>query len=183
MSSNDIQSAFQNQFSQSLTGVLTAHDIAVEIVRRDQRRIRFLAALCLLLWLVGGAGVGVLVVGLNQFVMGVRLSNWEQYKARTAELNKQMESLNSSDTSEKSEDRATDLDIKMGETDKMFQLDGTDLLHHSLPYIDGALVCLLLAALCTVWLVFASRRTTLNRINISLAQISEQLKQIRALQP
>ncbi len=57
--------------------------------------------------------------------------------------------------------------------------DGTDLLHHSLPYIDGALAALLLAAISTVWLVFASRRTTLNRINLSLAQIAEEIRQQR----
>jgi hypothetical protein len=34
-------------------------------------------------------------------------------------------------------------------------------------------------ALGTVWLVFALRRATLNQINLSLAEISEQLRQMR----
>jgi hypothetical protein len=49
-------------------------------------------------------------------------------------------------------------------------------LHHSLEACLGAVPILLLAALGTVWLVLSSRRATLNQINISLAQISEQLR-------
>jgi hypothetical protein len=52
-------------------------------------------------------------------------------------------------------------------------------LHHSLEACEAAVPALLLAALCTVWLVFSSRRATLNQINISLAEISEQLRQLR----
>src|SRR4051794_25706591 len=53
----------------------SAHEIALEVVRRDQRRTRLLAAVCLLLWVLGAAGMLLLVVGLNEFVMGVRLNN------------------------------------------------------------------------------------------------------------
>jgi hypothetical protein len=52
-------------------------------------------------------------------------------------------------------------------------------LHHSLEYCEAAVPALLLAALGTVWLVFSSRRATLNQINLSLAEISEQLRQLR----
>jgi hypothetical protein len=52
-------------------------------------------------------------------------------------------------------------------------------LHHSLEFCEAAVPALLLAALGTVWLVLASRRATLNQINISLAAISEQLRQMR----
>jgi hypothetical protein len=50
------------------------------------------------------------------------------------------------------------------------------VLHHSLEVCMAAVPALLLAALCTVWLVFSSRRATLNQINLSLAEISEQLR-------
>ena len=53
-------------------------------------------------------------------------------------------------------------------------------LHHSLEACLAAVPALLLAALGTVWLVFSSRRATLNQINLSLAEISEQLRQLRA---
>jgi hypothetical protein len=52
-------------------------------------------------------------------------------------------------------------------------------LHHSLEACMAAVPALLLAALGTVWLVFSSRRATLNQINLSLAEISEQLRQMR----
>jgi H+/Cl- antiporter ClcA len=54
-------------------------------------------------------------------------------------------------------------------------------LHHSLEACMAAVPALLLAALGTVWLVFSSRRATLNQINQSLAEISEQLRQMRQL--
>jgi hypothetical protein len=52
-------------------------------------------------------------------------------------------------------------------------------LHHSLEACLVAVPALLLAALGTVWLVLSSRRATLNQINLSLAEISEQLRQMR----
>jgi hypothetical protein len=51
-------------------------------------------------------------------------------------------------------------------------------LHHSLEACLAAVPALLLAALGTVWLVLSSRRATLNQINQSLAEISEQLRQM-----
>jgi hypothetical protein len=56
-------------------------------------------------------------------------------------------------------------------------------LHHSLEACMAAVPALLLAALGTVWLVFSSRRATLNQINLSLAEISEQLRQMRRASP
>jgi hypothetical protein len=58
-------------------------------------------------------------------------------------------------------------------------LDGTTLIHHSMPYIGASIVALMIAALLTVLLIFSSRRATLSRINISLIQISEELRQMR----
>jgi hypothetical protein len=52
-------------------------------------------------------------------------------------------------------------------------------LHHSLEAWMAAVPALLLAGLGTVWLVFSSRRATLNQINLSLVEISEQLRQMR----
>ncbi len=45
--------------------------------------------------------------------------------------------------------------------------------------ILGCVVALLLAAVCTVLLILASRRATLRQINANLAEISEQLKLLR----
>jgi hypothetical protein len=52
-------------------------------------------------------------------------------------------------------------------------------LHHSLEACMAAVPALLLAALGTVWLVLSSRRATLNQINLSLAEISDQLRRMQ----
>ena len=45
--------------------------------------------------------------------------------------------------------------------------------------IVACIVALLLAAICTTLLIVLSRRATLRQINVSLAEISQQLKQLR----
>jgi hypothetical protein len=70
----------------------------------------------------------------------------------------------------------TDTDGLVGWRDVMFHTKME--LHHSLEACMAAVPALLLAALGTVWLVFSSRRTTLNQINLSLAVISDQLRQM-----
>jgi hypothetical protein len=57
---------------------------------------------------------------------------------------------------------------------------GTDFIHHIMPYVGGGVIALLLAALFTVLYVSSSRQATLTRINLSLMQMSEELKQMRA---
>ena len=52
-------------------------------------------------------------------------------------------------------------------------------LHHSLNWSLVSVPALLLAALGTVWLVLSSRRATLNQINLSLTDISAQLRNLR----
>jgi hypothetical protein len=69
--------------------------------------------------------------------------------------------------------------IDRGASGKMWEFEAKMELHHSLEACMAAVPALLLAALCTVWLVFSSRRATLNQINLSLAEISEQLRQLR----
>jgi type IV secretory pathway TrbF-like protein len=53
-------------------------------------------------------------------------------------------------------------------------------LHHSLNWCMIGLPALLLAALGTVGLVLSSRRATLNQINLSLTEISGQLRRMHA---
>jgi hypothetical protein len=52
-------------------------------------------------------------------------------------------------------------------------------LHRSLDYCMIAVPALLLAALGTVQLVFSTRQATLNQINLSLAEIADQLRPLR----
>jgi len=178
---NDFSSALRDHVAKPLPPLPSAHEIAIDIARRDQRRTRLLAVLCLLFWVAAVAGMVLMVTGLNEFLMGVRLGNarrsLQPAVERGAEASKTAPSVPRESSAE---------DAKPGDGSKPahdgvpgpYWDDGTSLFHHTLPLIDGSMVLLLLAGASTVLLVFSSRRTTLNRINISLAQISEQLKSL-----
>ena len=154
MTENDFQSAFRGVATGQAKPSPAARDIAMELLRRDHQRARLLAALSLLFWLLGVSGMLLLVYGLNQFVIFVRIADWNAagLHSRTAHL--------------------TPWDAQM--------LDGTTLLHHSMPYIAASIISLMIAALFTVLLVLSSRQATLNRINVSLMQLGDQLRQMRA---
>ena len=186
MNLDDFNRAFRSQVTGSIPALASPQNIAAEIVRRDQRWIRAIAGVCLVLWIVAAAGIGLLIMGLNEFVMGVRLNNTRNF----LELKAKQEAdgatpQNDGSGSNPGPNKNTSLQDDLEFMRKNMTSDGTDLLHHSLPYIDGALAALLLAAICTVWLVFASRRTTLNRIKISLMEIAEEIRRQResAAQP
>ena len=73
---SDINAALQNVAEKPFPSLPSPHEIAMESVRRDQRRTRWLAILCLVFWLLAAAGMALLVTGLNEFVMGVRLNTF-----------------------------------------------------------------------------------------------------------
>ncbi len=126
--------------------------LITEVVFRDRWRIWLLAGVTTLLWLVGIAGVLYMIFCFNRFI--VAYSGADPAELRSA--------------------RAAD-----SETRKISEFQAKMELHHSLEFCMAAVPALLLAALGTVWLVFSSRRATLNQINLSLAEISEQLRQLR----
>lgn len=144
--------------SKQLAGDLPlAHDpqaIVAEMVRRDQARIRILAWLCLILWLGATAGMLLLIVGLNELVIFIRVSYYRMLYPNASRPYNADEQLR-------------------------IMLDGTTLIHHSIPYVAAAVVALMLAGLIMVWLVISTRRATLNRISLSLMQLSEQVSQLR----
>src|SRR5207248_502743 len=117
-----------------------------------------LAALSLLFWLAGAAGMLVLLYGLNRFIIFIRIVPNMPWSIERIPVTVAAPTTRISDVS----------------TDMM--LWGTSFLHHSLPYVPASVVALTLAAILTVLLIFSSRRSTLNRINLSLAELSEQLK-------
>ena len=154
MSQDDFNSAFGDLLAQPFAPPPDPRQIALKIVRKDDRRTRILAGLCLLFWLLGTAGILLLVYGLNRLVIYIRIADMVPNEhERTGRLPI----------------------IPEAELQKLW---GTDLIHHSIPYIAGSVVSLLLAALFTVLLILHSRKATLNRININLRQISEQLRQM-----
>jgi hypothetical protein len=121
--------------------------VSAEIIFRDRWRVRLLAGVTALLWVVGIVAVLYMIFWFNRFIIAYSpLPPRDDVEAHW---------------------RAVE-----GFHSKME-------LHHSLEACEAAVPALLLAALCTVWLVFSSRRATLNQINLSLADISEQLRQLR----
>ena len=136
--------------------------IANEMLRRDRWRTRILAFLSLLFWLAGTAGMMVLVYGLNRFIIFMRISGaFPRSPAFHAGAATQPDA------------------IRLNEASRDLSDWGTLFIHHSMPYVGGSIIALLLAALFTVMLIFSSRQATLNRINISLMQLSEQLRLLR----
>ena len=118
-----------------------------ELIERDRWRIRLLAGVTALLWLVGIAGILYMIFWFNRFIIAASLP--------------------------------LPGDPEVGLVWRMDAFHAKMELHHSLEFCMVAVPALLLAALGTVWLVFSSRRATLNQINISLAEISEQLRHLR----
>jgi hypothetical protein len=151
MVQDDFNSSFRKQLAGELPTAQDPHYVAMKIVHRDLRRTRVLAGLSLFFWLVGATGMLLLVLGLNRLVIFLRIADGLPW------------SFN-----------GKNLAVSPGQ-EQMFW--GTNLIHHGIPFVEASIVALALAALFTVMLVMSSYRATLNRINFSLAQIAEQLKQ------
>jgi hypothetical protein len=126
--------------------------LSAELISRDHWRVGLLGGLTALLWLGGIAGVLYMIFCFNRFIVA----------------------YSGADSEELSLHSPVDL-----QTRKAWEVRAKMDLHHSLEACMAAVPALLLAALGTVWLVFSSRRATLNQINLSLAEISEQLRQMR----
>jgi hypothetical protein len=132
---------------------LEARRLSAEVVARDRWRVGVLAGLTALLWVGGIAGVLYMIFCFNRFIVAYSGADPKELRALRTQLD--------------------------DDPSKMWEFHAKMELHHSLEACMAAVPALLLAALGTVWLVFSSRRATLNQINLSLAEISEQLRQLR----
>ncbi len=180
---SDFSPASHDQTAGSNLTLPSAHQIATDIVRRDQRRTRLLAILCLALWVAAVAGLVLMVIGVNEFLMGVRLGNARRFIQPAVQSDSDTMKTSSQQQREPSPEAAKDgSDDGQPPTNgsRLYWDDGTNLFHHTLPVIIGSVIFLFLAGATTVLLIFSSRRTTLTRINLSLAQIAEQLKALSA---
>jgi hypothetical protein len=132
-----------------------------DILRRDRQRVRLLAVLTGLLWLLAAAGLFLLVLSLHWYIRSVRIQEFEG----------------------KHLTRDSQAAPKDPQGKKPFPLIQpyleTGMLHHSIPVIAGSVVALFLAAFCTILLVLSSRRATLRQLNANLIEICDQLKQMR----
>ena len=157
MTQNDFNSAFARQMSSDVPPAqYDPRSIAHAILRQQKWQTRIFAGLSIFFWLIATGGMLLLVYGLNRFIIFVRTGSGLPWNPVSA--------------------APTTGPLSQAQRDMFW---GTELIHHTLPYIAGSVVALMLAALFTVLLVFSSRRATLMRINLSLMQISEELKQMR----
>ena len=125
-------------------GSPAARPLTEQVLARDRRRVRLLAGLATLFWVLTAAGV----VAFCPFYLRNVAPRLRAYHAGRAQLQNDWEAW-----------------ATVGEWAAYLTL--------------ACVVCLLLAAVCTVWLVLVSRRATLRQINAGLAEISAQLKQWR----
>jgi hypothetical protein len=157
MSDQELIRALQDVVARHSTPA-PAHLLSLELRARDRRRVQILACVTALLWLGGIAGMLYMIFWFNRFII--------LYSPNRTEPR------NASSTAE---------DFERWRAGEEFHAKME--LHHSLEACMVAVPLLLLAALGTVWLVLMSRRATLNQINISLAEISQQLQEMRQLVP
>jgi hypothetical protein len=151
MTQEDFQNALRSLSVRELPPPPSAHDIAHALLVQDHRRTRTYALLALFFWAVGTAGLIWLVLALNRLVIFLRI--------------------------------APGLPWSWPDKSKRYPVDdmlwGTNLIHHSMPYLCAAIACMMLAAVFTVMMIYSSQRATLARINLSLAALAEQLKEPR----
>lgn len=162
MTQSDFHSAFRNLLHDPLAPAPDPRRIAFELFRRDQQRTRVLAVLSLLFWVLGTAGIFLLVFALNRMVVDMQIHSYGSPHPSSL---------------------GSDFAAGAGGGDP-----AETFIHRNFPplaftkmcvVVEASVVALLIAALLTVALVFSSRQATLNRINLSLMQISEQLTQPR----
>jgi hypothetical protein len=125
--------------------------LTAQILDRDRRQVRRLAAVTLLLWLLAAAGIGFVLYELALHVPEYMAFRWEKAGTTSAER-------------------------RQGITEG--SLAGVQI---GMPVIAGSVAVLALAGVGTFFLVHASRRATLRQINASLVLISKRLEQLHEL--
>jgi hypothetical protein len=133
-----------------LAGVPEAQRHAWAVLEKDRQRVRLLTWATVLVWLLAGA---LVLAGLVNFALTF---------PRQAKIVQDIEAgaLKPADR-----DEAQRLVLVS------FQ-KGTLLIAFSVAVMAGA-------ALCTVFLILATRRATIRQLNAGLAEIAEQLRQLR----
>jgi hypothetical protein len=135
----------------TLAAVPDARQQTWNILARDRRRVRVLTGMTVCVWLLAALLVLGGLIGFGLiFPMQAKLMTEMQEGKLTP-----------------AQREGTQLTILMG-----FQ-KGTLLIAFSVAVMS-------LTAVCTVFLILASRRATLRQVNASLIEISEQLKQLRS---
>jgi hypothetical protein len=138
----------------SLAAVPDARQQTWRVLERDRRRVWWLTVVTVGIWLLAVAHVVSVLVHLNDL------------GPKQAQLMKHMQ-----------EGKITP-EVREG-----VQASHQLAMQKLTMVVTAAVGLLALAALCTVFLVLASRRATLRQVNASLVEISEQLKHLRPTPP
>ena len=158
---------------------MTTQGLAAEIVRRDRRRIRALAALTIGLWLLAG-----LLIPSVYLPLGGKLREFGKVMdaanpgARDAVLTDGAKWSTSRPTP-----TAEDIPQRLAQVEQQTWVVSQIVMHEWLVgaiILTLALLAAMLASVSTVALSLTIRRSTLRQVSANLAEISEQLRQLRS---
>jgi hypothetical protein len=154
MNEKELGKALLNMSATELAAVPDAQGLTQKVLERDRRRVRLLTGLTVGVWLLAAALILLDLVWFG-FILPAQAHLWEQTAAA-----------------------------------KGTQAERDELQHQVVVSFEmGTLVIgfsvliMTFAALCTVFLILATRRATLRQVNASLLVISEQLRQVRPALP
>jgi ABC-type sugar transport system permease subunit len=150
MTEKDLRKALLGLDAAAIASVPDAPQITRQVLKRDRRRVRLLAALTISLWVTAAFGI-VLVLGALLVVHPAML--------RTIRGG------------------ATATERERFEHVRLMMIEKTTAV------VAISVAILALAALGTVFVVFAAHAATIRRVNATLVAISEQLKQSRQTDP
>ena len=126
-----------------------------QVLRRDRRRVFWLATACVMAWM--------LVVALP----------WSTVLPMVARVAEHLRAANGAASAVAGSDVAA---RQQAESNELLQIVKVG----TVATFFGSMASMLMAAVCTVALIVASRRATLRQVNARLAEISEQLKALAA---
>ncbi len=151
MNEKDLGKNLLHMDAVTLTTVPDARQQTWNILARDRRRVRFWTTISILVWLLAALLVFGGLVGYG-FIF-----------PEQAKLMQELQQKN-------------DLTLEQRNNLQFTLLAG---FQKGTLLIAFSVAVLSLFALCTVFLILATRRATLRQVNASLIEISEQLKQLR----
>jgi uncharacterized membrane protein YjgN (DUF898 family) len=150
MNEKELGRALLNVSATELAAVPDAQGLTQKVLERDRRRVRLLTGLTVAVWLLAAALILLDLVGFG-FILPAQ-----------AHL-REMTAAGKGTQAERDElQHQVVISFEMGTV-----------------VIGYSVLVMAVAALCTVFLIMASRRATLRQVNASLLVISEQLRQAR----
>ena len=153
MTEKELRKALLGLDSTRLTAVPDAQQITRKVLERDRRRVRLLAVLTIVLWVTAASGILVVLYALLAV-------HPERGIAQDAERG-----------------RVTSAERERIEHVRLMMIEKTTAV------VAISVAVLALAALGTVFLVFAARAATIRQVNATLVEISEQLKLLKQAGP